>query len=175
MKSKLLGLMALVSLVLALSGGAASAAPCVTFSWTTSGPDGSGCFTATNDGGGQYTITAISGTFDGGTITSLIAPGGYAENDNLLFYPATPGQVDFDGFSFLEGTDQINIFYNDISGDYYIDQSFEIEKITLDGFAASPVVTPLPAALPLFATGIGAMGLLGWRRKRKNAGVIAAA
>jgi len=27
--------------------------------------------------------------------------------------------------------------------------------------------TPLPAALPLFATGIGALGLLGWRRKRK--------
>ena len=26
---------------------------------------------------------------------------------------------------------------------------------------------PLPAALPLFATGLGAMGLLGWRRKRK--------
>ena len=29
--------------------------------------------------------------------------------------------------------------------------------------------TPLPAALPLFATGLGVMGLLGWRRKRKNA------
>jgi hypothetical protein len=27
--------------------------------------------------------------------------------------------------------------------------------------------TPLPAALPLFATGVGALGLLGWRRKRK--------
>ena len=29
------------------------------------------------------------------------------------------------------------------------------------------VVTPLPAALPLFAGGLGALGLLGWRRKRK--------
>jgi hypothetical protein len=29
--------------------------------------------------------------------------------------------------------------------------------------------TPLPAALPLFATGLGALGLLGWRRKRKQA------
>jgi hypothetical protein len=28
---------------------------------------------------------------------------------------------------------------------------------------------PLPAALPLFATGLGALGLLGWRRKRKQA------
>ena len=30
-----------------------------------------------------------------------------------------------------------------------------------------PIPTPLPAALPLFATGLGALGLLGWRRKRK--------
>ena len=31
------------------------------------------------------------------------------------------------------------------------------------------VATPLPAALPLFAGGLGALGLLGWRRKRKAA------
>jgi hypothetical protein len=30
-----------------------------------------------------------------------------------------------------------------------------------------PNPTPLPATLPLFATGIGGLGLLGWRRKRK--------
>ena len=35
--------------------------------------------------------------------------------------------------------------------------------------------TPLPATLPLFATSIFAMGLFGWRRKRKNAAAIAAA
>jgi len=29
--------------------------------------------------------------------------------------------------------------------------------------------TPLPAAFPLFACGLGAFGLLGWRRKRKQA------
>jgi hypothetical protein len=34
-------------------------------------------------------------------------------------------------------------------------------------------VTPLPAALPLFATGLGALGLLGWRRKRKAQTVAA--
>jgi len=34
-------------------------------------------------------------------------------------------------------------------------------------FAASPV--PLPAALPLFAAGLGAMGFMGWRRKRRAA------
>jgi hypothetical protein len=34
--------------------------------------------------------------------------------------------------------------------------------------------TPLPAALPLFATGLGAMRLFGWRRKRKAAAASAA-
>ena len=39
---------------------------------------------------------------------------------------------------------------------------------TGQSFIAEPTVTPLPAALPLFATGLGALGLLGWRRKRKQ-------
>ena len=33
--------------------------------------------------------------------------------------------------------------------------------------------TPLPAALPLFATGLGGLGLLGWRRKRKTQAAVA--
>jgi hypothetical protein len=32
-----------------------------------------------------------------------------------------------------------------------------------------PPGTPIPGALPLFATGLGTLGLLGWRRKRKAA------
>jgi outer membrane lipase/esterase len=34
-------------------------------------------------------------------------------------------------------------------------------------FVLSNIQTPLPTTLPLFATGLGALGLLGWRRKRK--------
>lgn len=33
---------------------------------------------------------------------------------------------------------------------------------------------PLPAALPLFVTGLSALGLFGWRRKKKNAVALAA-
>jgi hypothetical protein len=45
--------------------------------------------------------------------------------------------------------------------------SWENKFTNLTGTVA--VVTPLPAALPLFATGLGVMGLLGWRRRRKAA------
>lgn len=40
-------------------------------------------------------------------------------------------------------------------------------------FTASVNATPLPAALPLFASGLGGLGLLGWRRKRKSAALAA--
>jgi len=35
-------------------------------------------------------------------------------------------------------------------------------------FNVTTASTPFPAALPLFATGLGALGVLGWRRKRKQ-------
>jgi len=44
-----------------------------------------------------------------------------------------------------------------------------------NGVPAVVQVVPLPTALPLFAGGLGALGLLGWRKKRKNAAAIAAA
>jgi hypothetical protein len=40
--------------------------------------------------------------------------------------------------------------------------------------ADSLAQTPLPAALPLFAGGLGALGLFGWRKKRKSAAVATA-
>jgi hypothetical protein len=51
------------------------------------------------------------------------------------------------------------------------------DNILLDTFAGATTgggkqggETPIPAALPLFATGLGTLGLLGWRRKRKQVG-----
>jgi hypothetical protein len=39
----------------------------------------------------------------------------------------------------------------------------------IESISISVTQTPLPGAIPLFATGLGALGLLGWRRKRKAA------
>jgi hypothetical protein len=52
--------------------------------------------------------------------------------------------------------------YFTVPAGYTIDLSPGIGNLPL-------TATPLPAALPLFATGLGALGLFGWRRKRKNA------
>ncbi len=63
----------------------------------------------------------------------------------------------------------------------YVDDDYDVEFFTnLRGYAAVglPVITslvdgkivssvvPLPAALPLFGSALGVLGLLGWRRKR---------
>ena len=37
----------------------------------------------------------------------------------------------------------------------------------------APAATPLPAALPLFSTGLGAFGFFGWRKRRKAQAVVA--
>ena len=46
-------------------------------------------------------------------------------------------------------------------------------RVEMTGTADISAV-PLPAALPLFATGLGALGWLGWRRKRKAAALAVA-
>jgi hypothetical protein len=55
------------------------------------------------------------------------------------------------------------------NGDYFY------SALGARGGSVSVTPTPLPAALPLFASGLGALGLFGWRRKRKSAAAIAAA
>ena len=48
----------------------------------------------------------------------------------------------------------------------YLDETFVVTNVATN-------VTPLPAALPLFATGVGGLVLLAWRRKRKAASPVA--
>ena len=53
--------------------------------------------------------------------------------------------------------------------------SEQVPKHNEEVFATAPSMTPLPAAFPLFAGGLGVLGLLGWPRKRKHSAAIAVA
>ena len=55
---------------------------------------------------------------------------------------------------------------NNSAGDLATTMTFQI-------LGSDAATTPLPATLPLFATGLGALGLLGWRRKKKAAALAA--
>jgi hypothetical protein len=56
------------------------------------------------------------------------------------------------------------------AGTYLLDNYLESSVDPNYAVLFAPVSsTPLPAALPLFAGGLSALGLLGWRRKRKAA------
>jgi hypothetical protein len=58
---------------------------------------------------------------------------------------------------FLSGLNIIQLSFNEMIGGG--------DGLSFDYAAIAP--TPLPATFPLFATGLGALGLLSWRRKRK--------
>ena len=47
---------------------------------------------------------------------------------------------------------------------------FALDNMTINEATSA---TPIPGALPLFAGGLGALGLLGWRRKKKVAALAA--
>ena len=48
------------------------------------------------------------------------------------------------------------------------DGATDIQLAWVGPYDYDPPATPVPTTLPLFATGLGVMGLFGWRRKRKN-------
>jgi hypothetical protein len=155
--------------------------------------------TETTSTSGVYLVSSFSGTVNGDAV-ALIPAGVDLANDNLLYFPATSNtapngtacgtacQLDDNGlaFSVSNGTGgEVNIFEfgnpmntncdvgggaaecGQNSGDFPGSTTFSASLATVSA-------TPLPAALPLFATGLGAMGLFGWRRKRK-AGALTAA
>lgn len=61
------------------------------------------------------------------------------------------------------------------NGNYIISTFLAVGNVTDPNFQVNFSLnqTPLPGALPLLASGLGAMGLLGWRKKRKTAVVAA--
>jgi hypothetical protein len=151
-----------------------------------------------------YNVTGIDGAVDlnenapGGTATTTVTTGLTPNTQyqlSFLYYGDNrPGQiwglhVDVNGSILdLSGTDQTAgtnpgsiatlLFLSDSVGQAVL----SFTQTSLSPSEASPIFdnvtiseTPIPATLPLFASGLGAMGLLGWRRKRKNAAARAAA
>jgi hypothetical protein len=194
MKMKWSSVLAVSVLVVALSIALGSAnGNATTFNWsiTENGITlGSGSLDANPTGGGPTTanlVDAMSGTFNGQTV-GLLATGAYAGNNNQVFYPDTGSppagvQLDFNGLGFTANGSFYNVYYDPNSTGTY---SCGVVGYCLvgPGSSSDPVgandptqvvdfslttgtVTPLPAALPLFATGLAGIGLLGWRRKRK--------
>ena len=100
-----------------------------------------------------------------------------AGNTDFFNLPTTGGSLQTVGFA-ATGTVVDIAYLNDaynIANSVYGpgNWDFAIDNVTFDQ-PLSTSATPLPATLPLFAGGLGAMGLFGWRRKRKNAAAITA-
>jgi hypothetical protein len=162
------------SLGAAITKASAGAA---TFDWTLSVPSNvtsggftyTGSLTATMTGTpGVYIINSMTGEVNGNSV-SLLAPGSFEGNSNQLLLNQ-PFLLGSNGFSLLVASiGDINVFTfggNGSGNDWG-------EFGPTGAFAGVGVLqvaqTPLPAALPLFASGLGAIGFVGRLRKRMRA------
>jgi hypothetical protein len=137
----------------------------LTLTGTVSVPDGTFTITATEGGftaliGGAATLTSIvGGSFLPGNGNSQTSQSSLNTTLTAPFTLTAPGS----------GMTTIPVLIPPVP--FTLDNTVTINLATgEDTFGVSAklnVVTPLPATLPLFATGLGGLGLLGWRRKRK--------
>jgi hypothetical protein len=136
------------------------------FSYNGGGVSGAGVIT-TGNLGAPYTITNISGTANGDSITGLSI---YASADNLLYYQGQP-YVDFSGLSFSTGVGPSEIDW----GLGWTGSAYGIVNSSTDPGGACCGVSPIQfsvAAVPepsLWATlllGIGVVGVILRSRRR---------
>ncbi len=99
--------------------------------------------------------SAPFGLTNGGIVFTAAGPDYYAADPTNPVSPA-----EFNIFSDINGYALLTMASNNVNAPFNGGLSI-VESSTSE--------TPLPAALPLFATGLGALGLVGWRRKRKQA------
>lgn len=129
----------------------------------------SGILTAFNTDANSYLVSGISGSWNGASILSLLSPGTFGGNDNLLF-GANP-HLTGNGLSFAvngvgdDGTGNVNVYYSGTEASYT--ESSENVGFTQD-FNLSQTLsqTPEPASVTLMFTGISCVLFLVWRRSR---------
>ena len=169
---------ALCGLILAAITSASALADPLTFDFSFTSQNrirGAGSFTATADGSNQFLIDSITGTTDTGNgvnrvISTLLAPGSFIFNDNLLFYSATDKTYSFDpngmAYELKNGAD-VNLFeIESFQGVALMRTSgtelIQSADITITPASSSPV--PEPESLVLLGTGV--LGLAGTLRRK---------
>jgi hypothetical protein len=104
---------------------------------------------------------------------------GYGQNCSVIPYcprPSGPSsETILSGTLFIPGNATLDMS-TIISGLNIVSENLELLLTLPDGFSTNPPLvdppppgTPLPATLPLFATGLGLVGLFGWRKRSKVA------
>jgi hypothetical protein len=104
---------------------------------------------------------------------------GYGQNCSAIPYcprPSGPSsETILSGTLFIPGNATLDVS-TIISGLNIVSENLELLLTLPAGFSTNPPLvdppppgTPLPASLPLFATGLGLVGLFGWRTRRKFA------
>jgi hypothetical protein len=122
---------------------------------------------------GTFATASLTGfNYQSGGLSNGSATGCNGNGAGFACFLASPGPLQLSNhmvfdISFSGGTTNFDL--PSLKIDFWAN-SFQT-KSTGDLLSQSIGQTPLPAALPLFATGLGAMGLFGWWRKRKAAAV----
>jgi hypothetical protein len=90
----------------------------------------------------------------------------------LSAYDAVSGGNQVDSMSFVSGPSDGAVLTVTGSNIFRVEFSKETaaagDGVSFDNFVFEPAnAVPLPATLPLFVSGLGALGLLGWRRRKR--------
>jgi hypothetical protein len=160
---------------LALGSGSAASAAVYTWSFTTvettelNPISGSGSLTTQDVAvGGNYLVTAFSGTWGGVNIQSLLAPGTFGGNDNLLnplnAVPFTYNGLSFTTASAVQGFSTWNIFAQ--RGVPYSETLTNNEKWVDGNFVLTlSSAVPEPASWAMMIGGLALAGIAMRRRK----------
>jgi hypothetical protein len=181
MKSKLLGLMA----VIALLGLFPSSSHALTFDFSftctncLNAPPGGGTVTGEIDGLSNGPNVNVADVIIDSYPSAFTIPTPLPFNTscgNCLVttnsFTVTAGAITAYDFEVTGTTSLWSLALGAIAGEESFSNGTGETQINIvtQGVSFEPVgapTTPLPAALPLFATGLGALGLFGWRKKRK--------
>jgi PEP-CTERM motif len=170
---KIMKILGILTAALCLAGVSPAMADQFDWTYTGTGDSGSGTITATPSGPNTFSITGISGTWDGSLIAGLLPLHtccSFPANDNVLNFPTGPfltlGGLGL-GFGVDGGATDVNIYY---SGSYLVltAPASNPGADVLTSTSGTFVVTPEPTTIALLGSGLVGL-MLRKRRARLNA------